>query len=249
MRLSAKYPQISKELYPMRRSLFALSVMTAMLAACGPSPEDVARQEAMKKLEQAAKDMEAAGKKAEAAAAKGDVGAAMGAAMSALGGLAGAAGGGTYEPVDFRKLKEALPQELAGFEKGESSGEKNNAFGIAVSEAKQSFRTADGNKQVRFEVTDPGSLAGPFALANVWMNVEIDKETGDGYEKTSTVGGRKVHEKWSKGDKHGEVHVIVGNRFMVEVDARGVEMADIKALIGKVDFSKLEAMKEEGKKS
>lgn len=85
--------------------------------------------------------------------------------------------------MDFRKLKEALPQELAGFEKGESSGEKNNAFGISVSEAKQSFRTADGNKRVRFEITDPGSLAGPFALANVWLNVEVDKESGDGYEK------------------------------------------------------------------
>ena len=193
--------------------------------------------------------MEAAGKKAEAAAAKGDVGAAVGEAMKALGGLAGAAGAGSYEPVDFRKLKEALPQELAGFEKGESSGEKNNAFGISVSEAKQSFRTADGNKRVRFEITDPGSLAGPFALANVWLNVEVDKESGDGYEKTSTVGGRKIHEKWSKSSKRGEVQMVVGNRFMVEVNAEGVEMNDVKSLLGKIDVAKLEAMKGEGKKS
>ncbi len=233
----------------MNRSLVALFLSASLLTACGPSPEQVAREEAIKKLEKAAKDMEAAGKQAEAAAAKGDVGAAVGAAMSALGGLAGAAGGGSYEPVDFRKLKEALPQELAGFEKGESSGEKNNAFGIAVSEAKQSFRTADGSKRVRFEITDPGSLAGPFALANVWLNVEVDKESGDGYEKTSTVGGRKIHEKWSKGSKRGEVQMVVGNRFMVEVDAEGVEMSDVKTLLGKIDVAKLEAMKGEGKKS
>jgi len=228
--------------------LLALAI-GVLLTACGPSPEQVAREEAIKKLEQAAKDMEAAGKKAEAAAAKGDVGAAVGEAMKALGGLAGAAGAGSYEPVDFRKLKEALPQELAGFEKGESSGEKNNAFGISVSEAKQSFRTADGNKRVRFEITDPGSLAGPFALANVWLNVEVDKESGDGYEKTSTVGGRKIHEKWSKSSKHGEVQMVVGNRFMVEVNAEGVEMNDVKSLLGKIDVAKLEAMKGEGKKS
>ena len=228
--------------------LLALAI-GVLLTACGPSPEQVAREEAIKKLEQAAKDMEAAGKKAEAAAAKGDVGAAVGEAMKALGGLAGAAGAGSYEPVDFRKLKEALPQELAGFEKGESSGEKNNAFGISVSEAKQSFRTADGNKRVRFEITDPGSLAGPFALANVWLNVEVDKESGDGYEKTSTVGGRKIHEKWSKGSKRGEVQMVVGNRFMVEVNAEGVEMNDVKALLGKIDVAKLEAMKGEGKKA
>ncbi|MCC7067678.1 MAG: hypothetical protein IT523_04425 [Burkholderiales bacterium] len=229
------------------RSFVAALGAVALLAACGPSPEEVARQEAMKKLDQAAKEMEAAGKRAEAAAAKGDVGAAMGEAMKALGGLAGAAGG--FDPVDFRKLKEVLPQELPGFEKGESSGEKNNAFGISVSEAKQSFRTADGSKRVRFEVTDPGSLSGPFALANAWINVEVDKESSEGYEKTSTVGGRKIHEKWDKNDKRGEVQAVVGNRFLVEISAHGIEMTDVKALLGKIDLAKLEAMKGEGKKS
>jgi hypothetical protein len=238
-----------------RFSVIPALCAAALLTACGPSPEQVAREQAMKNLEQAAKDMEAAGKKMESATAKGgqDMGAAMGDAMKALGAMAGAAGGvagaGSFEPIDFRKLKEALPQDLAGFDKGESSGEKNNAFGIAVSEAKQSFRTADGSKSVRFEITDPGSLAGPFALANMWMNLDIDKETSNGYERTSTVSGRKLMEKWDKSSKHAEVHLVVGNRFMVEVDARGVDMSDVKALLGKVDIAKLEAMKADGKKS
>ena len=239
----------------LRQSFFPMLCIATLLTACGPSPEQVAREQAMKQLEQAAKDMEAAGKKIEGATTKGsqDVGAAMGEAMKALGAMAGAAGGvvgsGSFEPIDFRKLKEALPQELAGFEKGESSGEKNNAFGIAVSEAKQSFRTADGSKSVRFEITDPGSLAGPFALANMWMNIDIDKETSSGYEKTSTVGGRKLHEKWNKSSKHAEVQMVVGNRFMIEVDAQGVDMNDVKALISKIDVAKLESMRSDGKRS
>ena len=237
------------------RSLVLLLCVAALLTACGPSPEQVAREQAMKQLEQAAKDMEAAGKKIEGATTKGgqDVGAAMGEAMKALGAMAGAAGGvvgsGSFEPIDFRKLKEALPKELAGFEKGESSGAKNNAFGIAVSEAKQSFRTADGSKSVRFEITDPGSLAGPFALANMWMNIDIDRETSTGYEKTSTVSGRKLHEKWNKSSKHAEVQMVVGNRFMIEVDAQGVDMNDVKALISKIDVAKLESMRSDGKRS
>ena len=233
--------------------LSTLVVVTAvaLLSACGPGPEQVAREESMKQLEQAAKEMEAAGKRIESGVARGgqDVGAGVGDMMKALGGMAGAAGAGSFDPLDFRKLREALPQELAGFDKGESSGEKNNAFGIAVSEAKQSFRTADGNKRVRFEITDPGSLSGPFALANMWMNIEVDKETSEGYEKTSTVGGRKLHEKWDKSGQHGSVQLIVGNRFMVDVDAQGIEMNDVKSLIGKIDVAKLEAMKSEGKKS
>ena len=233
--------------------LSTLVVVTAvaLLSACGPGPEQVAREESMKQMEQAAKEMEAAGKRIESGVARGgqDVGAGVGDMMKALGGMAGAAGAGSFDPLDFRKLREALPQELAGFDKGESSGEKNNAFGIAVSEAKQSFRTADGNKRVRFEITDPGSLSGPFALANMWMNIEVDKETSEGYEKTSTVGGRKLHEKWDKSGQHGSVQLIVGNRFMVDVDAQGIEMNDVKSLIGKIDVAKLEAMKSDGKKS
>jgi hypothetical protein len=228
----------------------------AVLSACGPSPEQVAREQAMQKLEQAGKDMEAAGKRAEAAMAKGDAGAAMGEAMKVLGalggaasGAAGAAGAASYDPVDFRKLKEVLPAELAGFEKAGGEGAKNSAFGITVSEAKQSFKSADGNKRVRFEITDPGSLAGPFALAHVWLNIEVDKETNNGYEKTSTVAGRRVHEKWSTSGKHAEVQTVIGQRFLVEVDARGMEMSEVKSLISKMDIAKLEAMKNEGKKS
>jgi hypothetical protein len=231
-------------------------IAAATLSACSPSPEQVAREQAVKGLENAAKEMEAAGKRAEAAAAKGDAGAAMGEAMKALGmltgaasGAAGAAVGGSFDPVDFRKLREALPQELAGFEKTESSGERTNMFGVSVSMVKQEFRTADGARRVTFEVTDPGSLAGPFALANVWLNLDIDKETSSGYEKTSTVAGRKLHEKWNKSGKHGEATLVVGNRFMVEVDAHGIEMNDVKSLLSKIDVSKLEAMKAEGKKS
>ncbi len=241
----------------MKHSSIAISLIAAgLLAACGPSPEQVAREQAKQTLEQMGKEMEAAGKRAEAAAAKGDAGAAMGEAMKALGVLAGgasaaagAAGVASYEPIDFRKLKETLPVELAGFEKGDSEGSKNSAFGINVSEAKQSFRSADGKKSVRFEITDPGSLAGPFALAHMWLNIEVDKETSSGYEKTATLAGRRVHEKWSHSSKHGELQTVIGKRFLVEVDARGLEMSEIKALLSKIDLGKLEAMREEGKKS
>lgn len=237
-------------------SFLTLAVAASLLVACGPSPEQVAREQALKKLEEAGKQMEEASKRAEAAAAKGDAGAAMGEAMKALGVLAGGAsaaagsvGAGSYDPVDFRKLKEALPTELASMKRTASQGEKNSAFGITVSEVKQTFESEDGKRRVRFEILDPGSLAGPFALAHVWLNVEVDKETSRGYEKTSTVNGRRIHERWEKDAKRAEVQAVVGKRFIVEVDAQGFEMSEVKALLAKIDLSRLEAMKDEGKKS
>lgn len=229
------------------------TALAALTGACGQSAEEKAAEAAAKQMEQAAKQMEEASKKMEQATAQGkapdlqQAGQAMGDMMKAIGTMAGAAGAGSFEPVDFRKLKETVPTELAGFKAGDSEGSKNNAFGIQVSEFKQTFRTEDGKKRVRFEVTDPGSMAGPFALAHAWMGIEVDKESSNGYEKTSTVNGRRMYEKWNKsGD--GEVTVVVGNRFLVQIDGRGLEMNELKSLISKVDLGKLEAMKNDGKK-
>jgi hypothetical protein len=83
----------------------------------------------------------------------------------------------------------------------------------------------------------------------VWLNIEVDKESSDGYEKTSTVAGRRVHEKWSKGSKRGEVQTVVGKRFLVEVESKGLEMNEVKALVNQLDLAKLESLREEGKKS
>ncbi len=44
------------------------------------------------------------------------------------------------------------------------------------------------------------------------------KETSDGYEKATTIGGNPAVEKWDKRDKRGELNILVGKRFMVTVE-------------------------------
>jgi hypothetical protein len=73
--------------------------------------------------------------------------------------------------------------------------------------------------------------------------VDVDRETPNGYEKTSTVNGRRMHEKWDGKSKRGEVDMIVGGRFMVEIRGTGIEMKDLKQAINAIDLKKLEALK------
>ena len=56
------------------------------------------------------------------------------------------------------------------------------------------------------------------------------------------------YEKFNKADKSGEYTVIVGNRFMVEVEGTGVDMATMKNAVDRVDLAKLESMKDVGTK-
>jgi len=166
-------------------------------------------------------------------------------AMKAMSKAMGSSGG--VEPVDFRKLKPLLPESLTGMRRTRSEGQKSAAFGISASVAEAEFKN-DADGIVKVSITDMGSLSGMAAMAVAWANTEIDSESETGYEKTTTINGRKAHELYEKEGKHGEFTVLVANRFIVETIGDGVKMDAIKGAAGKVDLSKLEAMKMAGVK-
>ena len=89
-------------------------------------------------------------------------------------------------------------------------------------------------------------MSGLTAMAAGWAMVDIDKESDTGYEKTTTYKGQKAHEQYTKESQHGEIEVLVGNRFIVEAKGNSVKMDDLKAALGKIDIGKLDGMKTQG---
>ena len=220
-----------------------------LMAACGKTPEQQAKEEAAKQLEEAGKQMEQAAKSMEAAAKKGGEG--MADAMAKMGAAVGGAVTGAAksmqtatEPVDFRELKNLLPAGIGAMKRTSSEGEKGGGFGFVVSHAEARYEGGGGHATVK--ITDPGNLSGMAAMAAMWMNLELDKESDTGYEKTGTANGRRFHEKYDKASKSGEYTVIVANRFIVEVDGNGIDMATMKKAIEQVNIAKLESMKDVG---
>jgi hypothetical protein len=156
-----------------------------------------------------------------------------------------AAGGGTYQPVDFRELKALLPESLAGLKRTKANGEKAGMAGFMIAQAEGRYEGAgDGAGRLRVKLLDIGSSAGPLAMVAMgWSLAEIDRESDEGYEKTTKIDGRKGWEKYNNGSKSGEVKVLVGTRFLVELDGDNLPMADIKSALGKIDLGKLEGLK------
>lgn len=212
----------------------ALVSAALALAACGkeepPKPVDPGT-----KVEQAARQL-------GDAARQGDVHQA-GEAMKQMG--AALTGSVKVEPVDFRALKELLPESIAGLKRVSSEGSRTNVMGIASSKAEAVYEDGKGGRIV-LDVTDVGSLSGVTAMAFAWVNVEIDKEGTSGYERTTTVNGRKAYERYDKPSRTGELDVIVAGRFIVGAKATGVEMAVFKEAVAKLDLAKLEALKSQG---
>ena len=157
--------------------------------------------------------------------------------------LGGQNAGQRVEPVNFRELKALLPEALPGFKRTDAKGEKAGAMGVVVSQASADYN-GEGGARVDIKLVDIGSIAGPLALGMAgWASVEIDRETETGYEKSTVLGGNKAFEKYDSRSKRGEVKILVGNRFIVEVRGRNVSVDDIKAAAGKLDLAKLAALK------
>ncbi|MEK7379775.1 MAG: hypothetical protein AAB075_02050, partial [Gemmatimonadota bacterium] len=165
-------------------------------------------------------------------------------AVAARGGLEGKA----TEAVDFRELKALLPEELPGMRRTSAEGQKNSAMGFTLSTAEARYES-EGGGRIHLTITDAGAVAGLAAMGMyAWAGMEIDKEDEDGYEKTTTLNGRRGYEKYNRSSNSGEVSLMVGGRFIVELNGDGVSMDDIKSALDRVDLDKLEGMKNIGVK-
>lgn len=211
-----------------------LAAAALALAACGkeepPKPVDPGT-----KVEQAAKQLGDAARQGDMQQA-GEAMKQMGAALT---------GSMKVEPVDFRTLKEMLPESIAGMKRTAAEGSRTSVVGIASAKAEATYQDGKGGR-IALEITDVGTLSGVTAMAFAWVNVEIDKEGTSGYERTTTVAGRKAYERYDTASRTGELDVIVAGRFIVGAKATGVDMKVFKEAVAKLDLEKLDALKSKG---
>ncbi len=163
--------------------------------------------------------------------------------ISALMGLFGAAANqstGTATVVDFRELKALLPTAVASYKRTNASGEKNSMMGISISQAEGTYAAGDATMTIKIVDYSGTVLA---AMMGAWASHEIDRESDSGYERTTSVSGHKALEKYDSSDKSGELQILVGNRFMVEIGLNGGAAKDLQAAAAAIDLSKLASLK------
>ena len=228
----------------------ALGLSAFLAAACGPSPEEKAAAAlkdaataAAKAGEEIAKAGAAAASAAQQAApgdqaAKGmeDFAKAMQGMAAAMG---GASGGKVADPVSFRDLQAAFPT-VSGWTMDKPKGERMTAP-VAFSQTEARYK--NGDQRIEVKIVDSAFnqiLVAPWAM---FLAAGYEKETDDGYEKSTTVSGHPGFEKWNTTRKDGELNIVVAKRFLVSVE--GDQLNDVKDLhdfAAKVDFSKLAAL-------
>lgn len=215
-------------------SFFALALLV-VVSACGPSPEEEREQaldDAAEQMEQAAED--------------GDLGGAMEAFGNAMEQMAG--GEGRAEPVDFRVLKERMPDEIDGLTRTSHTGERGGAMGMSISQAEAVYEGEDGER-ITVKIIDLGGVPQIAMMGYGWALAEIDSESDTGYERTMEMDGHRGYEKYDSARESGEINVFVARRFMVEAQGRNVPMDVIQKVVEEMGLDDLEDMKDEGRES
>ena len=151
--------------------------------------------------------------------------------------------GEKVNPVDFRKLKEFLPEKIAGFKRTEVSGEKNGAMGFTLSTAEASYNGSN-DASIHLEILDTGGIAGAATMAMAaWTMADIDKESDTSYEKTTQLDGYKAFEKYDSQSKSGELNLLVADRYVVNVNGNNVTMEQMKNALADLNLNRLADLK------
>jgi hypothetical protein len=143
------------------------------------------------------------------------------------------------DPVSFNALLPLLPAAPAGWTAEEPRGETSSGMGFKVSDAERSY--TKGDQRLHVKILD--GAYNSLIYAGVTMAAQFSHESTEGYEKGVTIDGNPGVEKWDKASKRGELSVIVGKRFLVEIDASPVEPDFVRTIYAGIDKGKLAALK------
>lgn len=152
--------------------------------------------------------------------------------------------------VNFREIREFLPKTAAGIPRENAAGETNKFLGYSISKVEGIYKNEDRKKrgQVNIEIVDAASIKAVLLGLASWSMMDVDKEDDYGFERTMKYKGGKAYQKWDSKRKRGEFSTLAGDRFIIMIKAREVEMEKIIKIMDDIDFDdllKLEPEEEE----
>lgn len=146
-----------------------------------------------------------------------------------------AAANGEVPPIDTAKLQALLPASLGAYSRTSLDTGAMGAMGKGVSATYKS-----GDKSIKLSVIDSAGLGALAGMAGA-MGAEQSHEDADGYDRTKTVNGQIVMEKWSKSGR-GEYAQQIGGRFFISAEGEAGSIDELKAAVAGIDQNALAAL-------
>ena len=148
------------------------------------------------------------------------------------------------ETVPAKDLKEMIPVEIPGMTRTAYSASKKGMEGFSFSAATATFEQDSGPGVLELSVTDIGNVRGFAKFGLEMLDIEIDEENQDGFQRTTTYKGYKSFQSSTRtySGEESEMIVFVGDRVVVNAEGRDLDWDVIEDVIDTIPLKKLEGM-------
>lgn len=148
--------------------------------------------------------------------------------------------------VNFRKLKELMPETLLGLKRNKHKGSTSGMAGFKASVAEAEYEGDDG-ESVDINIMDAGGVGmALMGMAN-WSKLEIDEESDDGYKRTTKFDGHRALEECRNNNRRCSLALIAFDRFVISLEGRKVDMDMLKKMVRRMDLDQLVRLAKEAK--
>jgi len=150
------------------------------------------------------------------------------------------------DPIDFRKLRDALPDDIAMLKRTERQGERMSMGEFHVTVARGEYKLKDAGDDApsaNIEVQDYGAMPDVLEGLTYWTQIEVDREGDDGYQRTVKIKGFPAMEQYRTESRDGEVQALVAERFFVTFNARNVSQEQFEQIVKALPLEKFAELK------
>jgi hypothetical protein len=159
------------------------------------------------------------------------------------GGLSADPAQGGTPTIDFRSLRDMLPDSVDGLPRVDIAGETAGVGGVQGSSATATYQNREG-QSVTIRLSDLGGLPGLEAkVEEAWESVSLSRESDEGYTRTVQISGFKAREQYEYGPRSGTVTLMAGSRVLVEVTGTQVEPSALTKAVEAMDVEAISALR------
>lgn len=144
-------------------------------------------------------------------------------------------------PVSFKVLMNYLPKEVTGLTAEKPQGESVKWDKWTHSNANINFRSESNNENARVNIYDYAYISNLYLPYQMMFKMKFERESSEGYEKSTELNGMPTFERWNEEGKDNEVTVLVGKRFIVHVETNEMPEGSARKIAEGMDLRGLES--------
>jgi hypothetical protein len=141
-------------------------------------------------------------------------------------------------PVAFRELIAFLPERIGGLERREPTGETTKVGSWQYSQAEVDFGSENGSRRVKVGIFDYAHIPFLYVPFHAIIGMDVAKESTEGYQRSTKIDGHPGFEEWNRSGA-SEAVVLLGERFIVKAEARGMGEEAARKVLEDMDLSGL----------